>query len=87
MLALPRGGVPAGIEGIEALKALEWLHLADQRLFGTCLAGRRRSGAKSNRGDPRFDIKALCLQAVDAHGERPSGRLFCHQGQKGECAE
>src|SRR5215471_17003967 len=36
-----------------------------------------------NRADPRFDIKALCLQAVDGHGERSSGRLFRYQGQKG----
>jgi hypothetical protein len=45
MFALPRGGVGVGIKGTEALKAPEWLHSADQRLFETCLADRRRSGA------------------------------------------
>jgi hypothetical protein len=37
MFALPRGRVSVGIEGTEALKAPEWLHSADQRLFGMLL--------------------------------------------------
>jgi hypothetical protein len=135
MLALPRGGVPVGIVGTEVLKAPEWLHSADQRLFGhaawpidgdPALTGKGWASPKTtmttenlapshelNRADPRFAIKALCLQARDRHGERTarrmaslsdrpcfscaapalrretdtglrsSGRLFCHQGQKG----
>jgi len=37
MLALPRGGVPAGIEGTEALKALE---LGGSAPFRNMLLGR-----------------------------------------------
>src|SRR5262249_43399311 len=45
-------------------------------------AGTRRVRPVRLRLDRRFDIKALCLQAVDGHAERSSGRLFCYQTQK-----
>jgi len=74
MLALLRGGVPVGIERTEALKALEWLHSADQRLFGICcLADRRRSGADGEgvgfAGEDHDHRKPRSLSRVETLGE------------------
>src|SRR5215467_5308653 len=46
-------------------------------------AGTRRVRPVRLRLDRRFDIKALCLLAVDGHGERSSRRLFATRGKKG----
>jgi len=63
-----------------------WLRYKLEKRLTHLFARRQPGWMRESRRDLGFDIKPLCLHAVCGHGERSSGRVCRHEGQKRECA-